>query len=272
LGTINGKATTDQRLKELADFLVQPNDGRLYRTVVNRVWAQVMGRGIIEPVDAMDNEPWSQDLLDWLAADFAANGYDVKKLMFTILTSKTYQLPSVGLKDADLVTAPTFVFQGMVRRRLSAEQFADAVSLAFSPIYGDTSVAAKRFPPQLSSEMPFPRASLVKNDPFLTALGRPNRETVSTSRSSQANLLQALELTNGERFNGALKRAALRWKAAYPAPDALVRNLYWKALGREPKANELAVAQKMIGQKPTTESIQDLVWAISLHPEFQLIY
>ncbi|WP_460969785.1 DUF1549 domain-containing protein [Spirosoma migulaei] len=272
LGTINGKATTDERLRELANFLVQPKDGRLYRTVVNRIWAQVMGRGIIEPVDMMDNEPWSQDLLDWLASDFATNGYDIKKLMFTILTSKTYQLPSVGLKDAELITSPNFVFQGMVRRRLTAEQFADAVSLAFSPIYVDTSIVEKQFPKQLKKEMPFPRASLVKNDPFLTALGRPNRETVSTSRSSQANLLQALELTNGEKFNDALKRGAQQWKATYPTSDALVKNLYWKALGREPKPNELAIAQKIVGKNPTTEGIQDLVWAISLHPEFQLIY
>ncbi|WP_210422483.1 DUF1549 domain-containing protein [Spirosoma sp. KCTC 42546] len=272
LGTINDKATTDERLRELANFLVQPKDGRLYRTVVNRIWAQVMGRGIIEPVDMMDNEPWSQDLLDWLASDFATNGYDIKKLMFTILTSKTYQLPSVGLKDAELITSPNFVFQGMVRRRLTAEQFADAVSLAFSPIYVDTSIVEKQFPKQLKKEMPFPRASLVKNDPFLTALGRPNRETVSTSRSSQANLLQALELTNGEKFNDALKRGAQQWKATYPNSDALVKNLYWKALGREPKPNELAIAQKIVGKNPTTEGIQDLVWAISLHPEFQLIY
>ena len=272
LGTINGKATTDERLRELADFMVQPKNGRLYRTVVNRVWAQVMGRGIIEPVDVMDNDPWSQDLLDWLASDFVTNGYDIKKLMLTILTSRTYQLPSVGVKEAELIMAPNFVFQGMVRRRLTAEQFADAVSLAFSPIYADSSIMETRFPQQLKREMPFPRASLVKNDPFLTALGRPNRETVSTSRSSQANLLQALELTNGEKFNAAIRRGAQQWKATYPASDVLVKNLYRRALGREPKPKELAIAQKIIGKSPSTEGIQDLVWAISLHPEFQLIY
>ena len=272
LGTINGKATTNERLRELANFMVQPKNGRLYRTVVNRIWAQVMGRGIIEPVDMMDNDPWSQDLLDWLASDFVANGYDIKKLMFTILTSKTYQLPSVGLKEAEFITAPGFVFQGMVRRRLTAEQFTDAVSLAFSPIYIDTSIVVKLFPKRIKKEMTFARAAVVKNDPFLTALGRPNRETVSTSRSSQANLLQALELTNGQQFNDALKRGAQQWKVLYPTSDVLVKNLYWKALGREPKPTELATAQKIIGTTPTTEGIQDLVWAISLHPEFQLIY
>ncbi|MBC3786996.1 DUF1549 domain-containing protein [Spirosoma utsteinense] len=272
LGTIDGKAATDERLRELANFLVQPKDGRLYRTVVNRIWAQVMGRGLIEPVDMMDNDPWSQDLLDWLASDFVTSGHDIKKLLFTILTSKTYQLPSVGLKEADLIMSPDFVFQGMVRRRLTAEQFTDAVSLAFSPVYADSSIVEKQFPKQVKKEMPFPRASLVKNDPFLTALGRPNRETVSTSRSSQANLLQALELTNGIQFNEALKRGAQHWKATYPTSDGLVTNVYWKALGRAPKPNELAIARKIVGKTPTTEGIQDLVWAISLHPEFQLIY
>ncbi|MEZ0486100.1 DUF1549 domain-containing protein [Fibrella aquatica] len=272
LGTINGQAPTAERLRELADFMVQPKNGRLYRTVVNRVWAQLMGRGLVEPVDVMDNEPWSQDLLDWLAVDFVDNGYDLKKLMATILTSKTYQLPSVGVKDADLITAPNFVFTGMVRRRLTAEQFTDAVSAVISPIYTDSAVVMKLFPEKIRQEMPFPRAVFVKNDPFLTALGRPNRETVSTSRTSQANLLQALELTNGTRFNAALKRGAQQWRATYPAPDVLVKNLYRKAFGREPTPNELAVAQKIIGKNPGTEGIQDLVWAISLHPEFQLIY
>lgn len=271
LGTINGQASTEERLRELAEFMTQPKDGRLYRTLVNRVWAQLMGRGLIEPVDMMDNEPWSQDLLDWLAADFATNGYDIKRLMTQILTSKTYQLPSISVKDPALLTAPTFVFEGMVRRRMSAEQFADAVSLAFNPVYGDSSLAEKRLPETIKQEIPFPRASLVKNDPFLTALGRPNRETVSTSRASQANLLQALELTNGAKFNTALKRGAELWKAKYPTSDLLVKQLYWNALGREPQPKELAVAEKIVGAKPSLEGIQDLVWAISLHPEFQLI-
>jgi uncharacterized membrane protein/mono/diheme cytochrome c family protein len=271
LGTISVDASTEERLRELADFLVQPKDGRLYRTLVNRVWAQLMGRGIVEPVDAMDNEPWSQDLLDWLAYDFVQNGYDIKKLIYTITTSKTYQLPSVGIKDEGLITAPSYVFSGMVRRRLTAEQFADAVSVAFVPIYQDTNIV-KMLPNTIQTEKRFARASLVKNDPFQTALGRPNRETVSTSRTSQANLLQALELTNGTTFNEALKRGAERWKTQYPTSDSLVKALYRKSLGRDPRPKEMLVAKKVLGKQPTVEGIEDLVWAIALHPEFQLIY
>jgi uncharacterized membrane protein/mono/diheme cytochrome c family protein len=272
LGEIDSNAVTQDKLKQLAEYLVQPKDGRLYRTLVNRVWAQLMGRGIVEPVDVMDNEPWSQDLLDWLASDFVATGYDVKKLIYKILTSKTYQLPSVGIKEAELIVAPDYVFTGMLRRRLTAEQFTDAVSKAIQPVYGDSAIVYKLLPEDVKTDIRFPRASLVKNDPYLTALGRPNRETVSTSRLSQANLLQALELTNGDRFNNAVKRAAVKWKQEYPDAEKMVTEIYRSTLGRPPASDEESVALKVLGQTPTEAAVQDFLWAMTLHPEFQLIY
>ncbi len=272
LGEISITADTEQRLRELADFLVQPKDGRLYRTLVNRVWAQLMGRGIVEPVDEMDNVPWSEDLLDWLAYDFAETGYDMKQLIFKIVTSSTYQLPSVSIQEAGDLAAEEFRFTGMIRRRLSAEQFADAISVSFSPIYADSAIALKRLPEHIKEVIPFPRASLVLNDPFLTALGRPNRETVSTSRISQANLLQALELTNGVRFYETLKRGASEWRSRYPTWDMLLAALYTNAYGRAPLPDEVAAAKKILGEQPDEEAIQDLVWALALSPEFQLIY
>ncbi len=272
LGQLDSNATIKNRLKQLADILVQPKDGRLYRTLVNRIWAQLMGRGIIEPVDVMDNLPWSQDLLDWLASDFSANGYDLKKLLYIILTSKTYQLPSVGVKDAGFIVAQDFIFKGMLRRRLTAEQFSDAVSVAIEPIYPDSEVVYKLLPEDLKNILAFARASLVKNDPFLTALGRPNRETVSTSRISQANLLQALELTNGTRFNNTLKRGAGKWKEKFPDTKLLINEIYRKAFGRLPFADEQDIAMKTLGNQPTITAVLDFIWAIALHPEFQLIF
>ncbi|WP_159467866.1 PSD1 and planctomycete cytochrome C domain-containing protein [Dyadobacter sp. 3J3] len=272
LGEISVDANTEKRLRQLADYLVQPKDGRLYRTLVNRIWAQLLGRGIVEPVDMMDNEPWSTDLLDWLASDFAANGYDMKKLIFTIVTSKTYQLPSASVKEANDIMANNFKFTGMVRRRLTAEQFSDAISTAFNPMYADSAIVVKLLPDNTRQKLPFPRAGFVKNDAFLTSLGRPNRETVSTSRTSQANLLQALELTNGTKFTETLKRGAKEWLQKYPTSDLLVTVLYRKALGRNPVTKELVVAKKILGPNPSEESIQDLVWALTLAPDFQLIY
>ncbi|CAG4997565.1 hypothetical protein DYBT9275_01801 [Dyadobacter sp. CECT 9275] len=272
LGEISVDASTEKRLRQLADLLVQPKDGRLYRTLVNRIWAQLLGRGIIEPVDMMDNVPWSEDLLDWMASDFATNGYDIKKLIFAIVTSKTYQLPSTSVKEAGDIMANDYKFTGMVRRRLTAEQFTDAISMAFNPMYADSAIVAKLLPEDIKSQLPFARAGFVKNDPFLTSLGRPNRETVSTNRTSQANLLQALELTNGNKFTQTLKQGAKQWKARYPTSDSLVTELYRKAFGRYPQPKELATAKKILGPKPSEEGIEDLVWAMALVPEFQLIY
>jgi uncharacterized membrane protein/mono/diheme cytochrome c family protein len=272
LGVINPEAKRDDRLQQLADYLVQPKDGRLYRTLVNRMWAQLMGRGIVEPVDVMDNAPWSQDLLDWMAFDFVASGYDIKKLLFNILTSRTYQLPSVAVQDVDAIVAPSYTFRGMLRRRMSAEQFSDAVSESLQNVYQDSMIVYNLLPASVKGEIPFPRASLVKNDAFLTALGRPNRETVSTSRTSQANLLQALELTNGALFNDATKRAAVSWKTRYADPDTMVKEIYRSTLGRMPSPEETAVAEKELGKTPSVENVQDFVWAMALHPEFQLIY
>jgi uncharacterized membrane protein/mono/diheme cytochrome c family protein len=271
LGKIKETNITAERLVSLADILVQKKNGRLYRTLVNRVWAQLMGRGIVEPVDMMDNEPWSQDLLDWLASDFTANGYDMKRLMRQILISKTYQTPAMGLKESQLLTASNFVFKGIMKRRITAEQFADAVSQSFFPLYTDSALAKKMLPADIKNDIPFARASLVKNDPFLTALGRPNRENVSTSRISQANLLQALELTNGSKFNVSLRKGAEIWAQKYQTGESLVKALYLKALGREPSLKEMTLAVKYIGKKPSVEGIQDLVWAVTLLPEFQLI-
>ncbi|OJY86476.1 MAG: hypothetical protein BGP14_20810 [Sphingobacteriales bacterium 44-15] len=272
LGEIDAAAPTPERLKQLADYLVQPKDGRLYRTVVNRIWAQVMGRGIVEPVDVMDNEPWSQDLLDWMAADFTATGYDIKKLLFKILTSRTYQLPSVSVKQAEEITAPDFVFTGMLRRRLTAEEFADAVSKALEPVYPDSEVVYRLLPEEIKNEIPFARAALVENDGFQTALGRPNRETVSTSRASQASLLQALELTNGAKFNDAMKRGAAKWKNQYPQSEMLVKQVYRNTIGRLPDKAEEDIAVGALGRQPTEAKVQDFMWAMALHPEFQLIY
>ncbi len=127
LGTIDASAPRVERLKQLADLVVKPGNGRLARTIVNRLWAHMMGRGIVEPLDDMDQVPWSQDLLDWLAADLVAHGYDLKHTLNLIATSRTYRLPSVGLADPS--DRGPYRFRGPLVRRMTAEQFVDAVSM-----------------------------------------------------------------------------------------------------------------------------------------------
>ena len=274
LGEIDSTATRTEKLKQLSEFLTKPENGRLYRTIVNRMWAQLLGRGLVEPVDAMDNEPWSQDLLDWMATDFTEHHYDLKALIYLITTSKTYQLPSTGVNDANGIVSTDFKFAGRLRKRISAEQFSDAVSSILTPVFPDSIVKYNPFEKLKfdQSNQPFARASLVANDHFLAALGRPNRETVSTGRDSQANLLQALELTNGEKFNRILTRGAEQWKQKYPESESLINELFRKVLGREPKEKELEVAKKMLGNTPDVNAIADLFWSVLLLPEFQIVY
>jgi mono/diheme cytochrome c family protein len=123
LGTIDPALDLKGRRQRLAEIMTQPRNGRLSRTIVNRLWAKFMGRGLVEPVDDMDQPAWNQDLLDWLAADLVEHGYDLKRTLALIFTSAAYRLPA-----AEEGGARTYVFRGPRVRRLNAEQYLDAVS------------------------------------------------------------------------------------------------------------------------------------------------
>ena len=125
LGQVDPSAPQPQRLKQLAALMTHPDNGRFTRTIVNRLWHRLMGRGLVHPTDAMQTAPWNDDLLDWLATDFAEHGYDLKHTLRTIATSEAYQsrteaVPAGG-DDAD------YVYRGPRAKRLTAEQFVDAV-------------------------------------------------------------------------------------------------------------------------------------------------
>ncbi len=134
LGNVEAESVKE-RLSKLSEVIVKPENGRLYRTISNRFWQRLMGRGIVEPMDEMDNIPWNADLLDWLAADFIESGEDLKHLIRTVMTSKTYQLPTVKYDRPEEIKSQEYVFTGPLLRRMSAEQFSDAVSQVVSPMY-----------------------------------------------------------------------------------------------------------------------------------------
>lgn len=273
LGAISKKASKKEKAQQMAESLTKDENGRLYRTIVNRIWAQLMGRGIVAPTDEMDNKPWSQDLLDWLAVDFVENGYDMKKLIRLIVDSKVYQLPAVTIDDAATINATDFQFTGILRRKMTAEQFADAVSNTISPIYG---LDRLKYNPYEAFQLQpnqayFARASLVENDDFLTAMGRPNRDNVISVRESQSNLLQAMELTNGSKLNETLRKGAQSWLKQYNNSEQIVTQVYRRTLGRNPSKKELDIAKNMFADKPDENSVQDFLWAVILLPEFQLI-
>ena len=125
IGQVDAKAAQPERLKQLAALMTHPQNGRTTRTIVNRLWQRMMGRGIVHPVDAMQTEPWSSDLLDYLATYLSENGYDLKRTLAHIATSQAYQSHAqVVKKGAD---DHGYVYSGPRAKRLTAEQFVDAV-------------------------------------------------------------------------------------------------------------------------------------------------
>ena len=125
LGQVDAKAAQPERLKQLAALVTHRDNGRFTRTIVNRLWHRTMGRGIVHPPDAMQTEPWNADLLDFLAEDFAQHGFDLKRTLWLITTSVAYQsqMEVVGKNTDDA----GYTYRGPRARRLTAEQFIDAV-------------------------------------------------------------------------------------------------------------------------------------------------
>lgn len=124
LGAIPAGLPKAERTRRLAELMTQPANGRLSSTIVNRLWARFFGRGLVEPLDDMEQPAWNQDLLDWLASDLADRGYDLKRTIRWMVTSEAYQLPSV---DAGDQPAREFHFAGPAVRRMTAEQYRDAL-------------------------------------------------------------------------------------------------------------------------------------------------
>ncbi len=215
----------DRRAAAAATF-TDRRMGRLPRTLVNRVWTRLLGRGLVANPDEMDGVPWSADVLDWLASDFVDHGYDIKRLIATILTSQAYALPAVARTGEP--PSRGYVFAGPEVRRLTAEQFADAIGA----ITGEwntyparaSSVAARpagERPPSLpATSGVYGREWRVASTTLSRALGRPIRDQVTSTRAAHASTLQALELVNGELLTRSLSRASRRMLGELP-PEPL---------------------------------------------------
>ena len=124
LGQIDATAPRSQRLEQLAALMTRPENGWLSRNLVNRLWARLLGRGIVHPVAALRTRPWSEDLLDLLAGDLVAHDWDIKQVLMTICSSEAYGAVTPAAADPN---AGDYVFRGPLPRRLTAEQFFDCL-------------------------------------------------------------------------------------------------------------------------------------------------
>ena len=230
-------ALADRRAAAAAMF-TDPRNGRMPRTIVNRLWDRLLGHGIVRNSDEMDGKPWSPEVLDWLASDFVEHQYDVKHLIATVLSSRAYQMPAVARTSEP--PARDYVFTGPEVRRLTAEQFGDAIG----SITGEWSVNPG--PPRPASG---PRAKTASDSVsagvygrewraastrLTRAIGRPIRDQVISVRASQATTLQALELVNGDLLTRWLMRGAKRMIGELPSEPFSLFNA--PVAGRNPSA------------------------------------
>jgi hypothetical protein len=273
LGAIDAALPKAGRLEQLARLVTEPGNGRFARTIVNRLWQRLLGRGLVHPVDVMANRPWSEDLLDYLANYLVEQRYDLKKLLEHILTSRTYQSQCAVVEAEN--SGDEYVFRGPQWKRMTAEQFMDAVwqVTGTAPEKPVVLVPLPAFPAEAPRERQFVRASLVFCDELMRSLGRPNREQVVTTRGDVLTTLQALDLSNGAVLAETLQRGAANLLKDKSATDTeeFVSRLYLASLSRLPTPDELATATELAGSPPTADGLADLLWAMFMLPEFQLI-
>lgn len=275
LGSVDAAAPREERLKQLAAIMTSPDNGRLSRTVANRLWHRLMGRGIVHPVDSMGARPWNEDLLDQLAVHLSDSGYDLKKTLELIATSQVYGLESAPWDESTPVD--DFVFAGPSPKRMTAEQFVDSLA-AIAGVAPEKTEQDDVFVEPIKSlegagERPFVRASLIQSTPLMRTLGRPNREQVVTTRPGEVTTLEALELSNGEPLSELLAAGGQKLAANLGdlSAEDLCRTLVRSALSREPTGEELQLLAETAGQPLTPAGLSDVLWCIVMLPEFQLV-
>jgi WD40 repeat protein len=249
----------------LAAWVTRPDNPFFARATVNRVWGELLGRGIVHPVDDFraSNPPTNPALLDALARDFVDHGYDLKHLIGTIMRSNVYQLSSIPNEHnaRDLRN-----FSRFYRRRPTAEVALDSVC------------ELTGVPEALQGLAPGSRAVEVWNNrldsDFLDAFGRPNASAdPPCERQAESSVVQALHLMNSTRLMGKITNAggrAAQLAKSQRSPEEIVTELYLAAYSRYPTAEELKIATGVFAaEKATRQSAtEDVMWALINSAEF----
>jgi hypothetical protein len=249
----------------LVDWMVRRDNPFFARAFCNRMWGMLMGRGLVEPIDDLraTNPPTNPELLQALADDFASHGYDIKRLIRTICTSRTYSLSSVPNE------ANRHDRQNHARaygKRLVAEVLLDAVDQACG-----TKTPFDKTPPGARS-VDLPHEGF--GSYFLDVFDRPRRNSAcECARSAGASLPQVLHLANSADVEDKLaaddgRIARLAANAESP-PEAAVEELYLAAFARKPTAAELRRALDHITHhEDRRRALEDLGWVLLNSREF----
>lgn len=258
------QATTNEadRRLALARSVLDPNNPLLARALVNRVWKELMGRGLVEPVDdlRLTNPPSHPALFEALTSEFLRNNYDLRHLIRTIVSSRTYQLSS---EPNALNRADDRFFSRAYLKPLAAQVLADAIAQVT-----DT--------PDEYDGYPAGTRAVVLVDPqtpayHLDVLGRCPREAIcETSTRTGGGLAQALHLINGPTINNKLTPAIRSLAAQHQnAASEPIHSLYLRTLSRFPTQTELTHWNSVIlTAQDRTEALEDLLWALLNCREF----
>lgn len=253
------EATADRR-RVLADWLTSKANLAFARNIANRFWGYLMGRGIVDPVDdqRVTNPPSNPELLDALASDFAAHGFDQKRLLREIMNTRVYQLSS---KTTALNAEDERFFSHYLVKRLPAEVLFDAIDAAT----GTTDKFAQLPKGTRAIALPDPKVDSY----FLDTFGRPQRQiSCECERTGEPNISQALDLMNSDFIQAKVSSPQGRLSqllSSKKSDDEIVETLYLATFSRSPRPDELARVKAAIhrpaGPRPKP---QDLAAALNL--------
>jgi hypothetical protein len=249
----------------LAAWMTAPENPYFAKVIVNRIWADLMGRGLVEPVDDIrgTNPPSNAELLDALAADFKRQGYDLKKLLRTIMSSYVYGLSSQPTEEN---IADTRNYSRHYRQRLRAEVLLDAVC--------DITGVSESFQAMPAGSRAMELWTVRSESLFLDSFGRPDpNQDPPCERTTDTTVVQALHVMNSPRLHAKITADAGRaatLAASGKSPQEIVEELYLLVYARQPTEEELKVGLKLFDEKDSNRrrATEDLLWALLNTPEF----
>jgi len=255
----------DDPRKSLAHWMTSPDNPFFARTMVNRLWAHFLGRGITHPIDdtRSTNPPSNPELLDALAGEFIASGFDMKHLIRVIAGSYAYSLESAPNEGN---TADTQTFARFYPRRLTGEVLLDGISQVLD------------VPTDFSGGLPLGTRAIDLPDEnvaahFLDVFGRPARMSAcECERVDAPALTQALELVNSKEIQRKLtaeKGYAQRLAASDKSQAEQATEAFLRVLGRPPRPDELKAAVDFLEAEPDrAEACRSLLWSLLATNEF----
>ncbi|MDA7614333.1 DUF1553 domain-containing protein, partial [Verrucomicrobiales bacterium] len=245
------------------------------RVQVNRIWFQLFGKGIVDPVDDFrsTNPPINPALLDALGEEFVRGEFDLRHLIRFIMRSETYQAAAV---PNNTNANDSRNFSHALVQRHDAETLLDSIHQVLGTEAEFTGIDHPLRASQLPGVESVHRNRKPKKDEhFLKVFGRPVRQLNSDlERSNATSLAQVFEMTSGRTLQTLLADSENRLGKFLDDNDSdkeLIENLYWTALTRAPRAIEQeTMLAHLVAATDRRRALEDISWALINSKEFML--